>query len=62
MNRGLNPEERLMESAMCLAAISARAAPEPFGKDVDTVFMTTWSSNLVVLGHINIDELMAAFD
>jgi len=58
----LTDKEKLMESAMCLAAVSARAAPEPFGKGVDTVFMTTWSSNLVVLGHIDVDELMAAFN
>ena len=59
---GLNPEERLLEATMCLAAVCARAAPKPFGKGIEQVFAITWSAMIELLKHTSVDKLTAAFN
>lgn len=54
-------QERLVLAAMDLSAVSARAAPEPFGKGVDVVFDTAWSALLVVLPNIDVAAMSVLF-
>lgn len=54
-------QERLVLAAMDLSAVSARAAPEPFGKGVDVVFDTAWTALLEVLANVDVAAMKDLF-
>lgn len=54
-------QERLVLAAMDLSAVAARAAPEPFGKDVEAVFDAAWHALIAVLPNVDVVRMSALF-